>query len=322
MYSLVFHGDEQKMTLDHIQSQYNFNLRSAPWQTDGDILTQDYSQLAMADEESLDAYHIADMQSEEEDLVGEDLPALDSNNSFDYRHFLSNFLHSSRPSPVTPAAIPKALERVKDNISKKRTPVATSILSTSKPSKTKAPARKPLPKVRVQRRASVKQPSPEHSDIDDGGLTIEFDTDSRSRKKQLLGTSLSGQPVSLRSIASSNSPASFVASPLWQVNASERDEDHESNVEDEEGNYDETGDEDIEMMQLPSPAAAIRAAMEHQGSLDVDDALEAELALALEQAEDDEEILNDDGEGVVAADSTVPLTQVRVEDSESESEEE
>lgn len=307
-------GDEQKMTLEPVESEYGFNLRCAPWQVDEDIMVRDYPQIDIAGDETPTA-HQSDPQSEEEELFGEELPEPDPENKFDYRHFLSNFLKSPQSSPAVQASAPRALERLKDLKPHKPVSPAASSLSTSTVTKTKPSVRKPLPKVRVQRRASVKQPSPEHSDVDDGGLTVEFDTDSRPRKKQFLGTPLSGRPVSLRSIANSNSPASFAASPLSQVNASEREEDNDIDSDEE----DNQADEDIEMMQLPSPAAAVPAALEHSDSVDVnDDALEAELALALEQADDND----GDDEDAMPAESAIPTSQNRAQESDSESEEE
>jgi len=330
-YALIVHKNEQTMSLAPLQSQYNFNLRYTPWQDDESILEQEYNQISMG-EGKTDLVNSKD-DDDEEGLFEEELDTPDPDNPFDYRHFLKNFTQKAQDSPATPAAIPKALERIKDSRPQQRTRPASSAAPTPRP---KASVGKPLPKVRVQRRASVKQSVPEQSTADDDGLTIEFDIDSKSRKKRFLGTPLSGRPVSLRSITASGSPAGFAASPLSQVNASEADDGYMNDLEiqenrhrdrndaaeeDDDQEQDEEDDQDMDVddLQLASPSEET-ARLDYSNSLDVnDEALEAELALALELADEDDADLENQHDITLVGSDVPPMVE---QESESESEEE
>lgn len=310
-------GKEREMVLEKLDGRHTFNLASTPVEEDAAKLAQKHP-------------HIS--STLEDDLFGdEDLPPDDSN-PFDYRHFLKEELEGpentqprpgstvgtprvqpsgagtpvNRPAPKSTVKAKTAAKR-KTEASKpdpKRVKAGHEPLAVPEPSKAKP--RPEIPKVRVDRKASIRRPS-----LDDSGeLILENETPVTDKPPKpagamawALGGQLGGGPISLRSAASSPG----VASPAPPKEEEEEVQEYEFEFEDvsepdagqdgAEGNFElevegDYNDADVEEMELPSPAQKHRpsvGATAVNGGDDEDDDMEAQLAAAMAEEEEESE---------------------------------
>lgn len=273
-YALLYNPINQTFTLDRVSTDFTFNLRSTPTIKSSKALASAYPHLytGVSDPESS-----SDEPLEENDL---DPSGADPNNPYDYRHFLKRRRTSSSVTPDLPALTPA--------------------LTPALPPRRTAPRPKPAP--RTARPPPKHAPSPppreeadaDNEESDDGGLTIEFDPVTKpSRLKNAFSYDTSNGPISLRSVASSASPADM--------------EGRESIESDE--------DEDVEEMQLEENGVEIMQAPDeepeddeedddendhHNDDEDYDGSLEAELeqALGAQAGEDINGTLQDVVDGV------------------------
>ncbi len=310
-YILVFDPIKQAFNLETLDSQFNFNLTSAPWEADQKTLEENYPQLEFG----------PDSPSEEDEDLFEDGgtdDAPDPTNPYDYRHFMNE-------RPTSPSS---------DSASTPKFPATTKITTTAPRSQQReTPKPKPKPKPRTKAAPPPRRPSPppkvparieqadasdgEEADAssEDGDLIIEMDepeTKPTRPRPHALGSTLSAShgPVSLRSAASSISPASRRA-------RSSSSSSEDSDVDEPTQRSKPSGeDEDVDVLALPSPAV-----VQTPGEPDDDDEeghdeeLERELAQALENDDGEEE--DPGGEPMV-----ITSSQQRAVESESESESE
>lgn len=271
------------MVLDKLDTQFEFNLQSTPTNKDASSLAQKHPHLnPEPPNPDLDIGGEAAASGDpESDDIG------DPTNPYDYRHFLHEAPNrrSPSPSPRLHARSPPA----------------------QRPSTTSSPATRPIrpkPRPRPQQKRAASPPAREEADADnedssDGDLIIEMEPSDTKRRNRFMGAFdrdiTSTGPISLRSAASSMSPA---------VRIARGDDGGEADV-----------DVDVEELRLPSPRAVPPVRTPQQEAEDEAD-LEAELEMALEEERADEEV---GGGEVGAVDGT---TGGRHAESSSESEEE
>ena len=289
---MIYDPESQTLTLDKISTEFGFNLHATPTNKNSKALASQYP-------------HIPTGDSEPESNSDDASTGADVNNPYDYRHFLKR-RRTSSPEPLP----------------------STTLVPTSPPRN--VPVRqKPKPRPRPQpKRAPSPAPHQEdadNEDSDDGGLTIELDPDAKPRRINPAFThDISKGPISLRSAASSVSPAVSVSSDededveqliLEPITALTPGEEEKKEVEEEEGDDEEEDEEE-----------------EEEGEEEEDDgegSLEAELEQALEsQADEDESggvqiygngVVN--GLGLNGVRTEMPVNPI-VDESSSESEEE
>jgi hypothetical protein len=334
-FALVFQGNGKntETVLERIESLHDFNLVSTPAESDAEKLAAEFPQLSFDDDD--------DLFGHDEDT---EQPA-DPNNPWDYRNYLKASSKGTAPQraereqSTTPVIAPlKSREAPRAASS---TPVSRPVRNSQNPllaqkkRKAQAPSKadskrvkagtepprtsseqptraaQELPRVRIDRKASMRRPS-----LDDSGeLILENETpisEKPPKQPSAMSLALSGQlgqgPISLRSAASS--PASRMASPMPQrpegmddgeefqfgdsesspetpkQRSSRTDEDYfggGNEVEEPEA------DADVEDLELPSPAQArhnVHASEAVDQADDDDDDLDKQLALAM--AEDDD----------------------------------
>lgn len=336
-------GKAKEVVLERLRGSHTFNLVGTP--KEGlEQLRKQYPHIGGDEEE--DGGLSGDDEVEEE--------AAEPDNPFDYRHFLKAAaeektrrpesaaprstagtpLVQARAATATPTARPakretggallpqkkrKAPAAPADKPSVKRVKTAQEarepVKTKPQPSKAQPKPEAPPPKIRVDRKASLRRPS--YDDDDSGELVLEGETPVSEKfptRQKAMSLALSGQlgqgPISLRSAASS--PASRVASPVpprpdgmdedgeFEIGGSNSPEEiiakpsrrHAEEVEgdaDEDGDADEEDeDADVEDLELPSPAAEHRpsvSAATVTGGGDEDD-LDAQLAAAMAEEED------------------------------------
>lgn len=254
---LVYNSSAQAFTLERVENGVNLNLTSSPWQLDGDELKRQYPQLG---------HEIAeDSNAEEDDLFSDgDVSTTEDSNPYDYRRWIQG----QRPS---------VFEARQE--SKPRLAAPTHTIHRKEVPKTKAKAKPKLaPKDDVPKQ-DIRDDYADDESSDDGGLVIEMGS------KSVVGKStahtlhperfVSAGPISLRSAASSASPAAR----RWSDNDSnQQSSDSESGGEEsrEERRLAENGKEEVEV-RLPSPVTGA----DDPGEDEDDDELEAELAQAL-----------------------------------------
>ncbi|KAI9714976.1 MAG: hypothetical protein M1812_006289 [Candelaria pacifica] len=312
-YVVVFDPIKQAFNLEALDSEFNFNLTSAPWEANEKTLADNYSQLEFGHDTPSDA----DGDLFEDDGVVE---APDLNNPYDYRHFMND-----RPS--SPSSDSAPTPRI-------TTTKATTTTLHTQPREAVKP--KPKPKSHTKAAPQPRRPSPppkvpelvEHADAsdgdeadassDDGDLIIEMEepeTKPTRPRHNVLGNTLSVSkgPVSLRSAASSISPASLRArSSSSSSEGSDEDDPSQNGYDRPKPSVD---DEDVDVLALPSPAVVQTPGEPDEDEEGHDEELERELAQALENDEGDEEEYG--GEPMA-----VTSSQQRAVESESESEEE
>ncbi|KAL8704312.1 MAG: hypothetical protein Q9201_002534 [Fulgogasparrea decipioides] len=279
--ALIYNPSTKTFVLDRIDADFTFNLQCTPSNENRSDVTSQYPQLdtSISDIESEDGQN-----AEAGPSTDVNHSQADANNPYDYRHFLKR-----RRTSSPEAAIPR--------------PSVSPAVPPRQPARTNT-----KPKPRPCQQPQVKRPSREDTkassgDSDDGDLIIEMG-DSPKRRRFGNGAVVFNHdgrngPVSLRSAASSMSPASIR---------------HDS------GNEDAESDRDVEHLRLPSPAR--RPNGPDDGEEDRDDD-EDELAAHLLQAmEGQEEEVEEEGPADAEAyggDQTIRRT---IEQSSSESEEE
>ncbi|KAI4253654.1 MAG: hypothetical protein L6R42_007497 [Xanthoria sp. 1 TBL-2021] len=277
--ALVYNPSTKALGLEKLDVDFTFNLQTSPSNNDRYEVTAQYPQLdaGVSDDESEDGTHT------EAAINGADPTGPDMNNPYDYRHFLKRRRTSSPDAPLSrPSVSPAAAPR--------------------RPSRTSTkPKPRPRPIQQSKRSAPPREEQKQNSDdSDDGGLTIEMGDDPKPRRfgngAVVFNHDKRNGPISLRSAASSMSPASMR---------------HDS------GNEDVESDRDVELLQLPSPAGGSnKYDVEDEEGDDDDDGVVDDLIEAMESQEEEEEAR--------AVDRAVESQPIRrtIEESSDESEEE
>ncbi|KAL8678344.1 MAG: hypothetical protein Q9186_005301 [Xanthomendoza sp. 1 TL-2023] len=278
---LIYDSLTKTFMLDKLDVDFTFNLQSTPSNTSRNAVTSQYPQLdtGLSDVESEDGNVTELSASNVANVTDADL-----NNPYDYRHFLKR-RRSSSPEPppsrpsLSPAVPPRRLSR-------------TNTKPKPRPRQMQRPNRPPP-------QEAVKQVSEES---DDEVLTIEMGDDPKPRRfgngAVVFNHDRRNGPISLRSAASSMSPASMR---------------HES------GNEDVDSDKDVEHLQLPSPGGRSNDYQidGEEGDDEDDDGVIGDLMDAMEsQAEEEEE---EEANARAAEDPSIRRT---IEESSSSSEEE
>ncbi|MCJ1282574.1 hypothetical protein MMC26_001898 [Xylographa opegraphella] len=244
--ALIFNPETQTFTLDRIDADFAFNLRSTPTNKSAKSLAAQYTQLET---------NTPDPVSEEEDLVTEAEQA-DPDNPYDYRHYLK------RP----PSSSPEPIELESRNASPR-----PSLEPSPVPEVRQKPKPKPKPRQHRTQPPRASTPPREEADADneesedDGGLTVIMDPSNKPRHRFNANFNRNEPPRSLRSAASSVSP---VARPE-PSSSEESDEDEvvlRSPVQREE-----------------SPMEGVQLQEEEYDDEDDDGGLEAELERELEK---------------------------------------
>lgn len=211
--ALVYNPTTQSFSLNRIDSEFRFNLRSTPTNKDAASLATKYPHIDSGSPAS---------GQENDDLFGagnEDQHPKDAepdpSNPYDYRHFLN---HHHKPSPGTPA-VSSPVPHLNGNTLKSNT---TSRQAGLTPVPRQSKPRPPKPKPRQRDRPQYLSPSPaqreeadaDNEESDTNELIIDMGDsakDMRGRHRSALGVlnegGRSNGPISLRSAASSMSPS-------------------------------------------------------------------------------------------------------------------
>ncbi|KAI9674078.1 MAG: hypothetical protein M1817_001896 [Caeruleum heppii] len=254
---LIYNPSIQAFSLEHVDTNLNLNLTSSPWQPSREELRQQYPQLG---------HGTVDESGDEGDLFGEEEDtSADDGNPYDYRQWLQGRRPSSPEDPRSSRAKPAAPSR--------------SVIRGDTPKPRSKPKPKPAPKAE-QPKQDVRDDYADDESSDDGGLVIEMGLKPPPRKT--TGHTLnherlaSAGPISLRSAASSASPASR----RWQQTSSDSDtsDDDRHPINDSVEQAAQREEHNIDV-RLPSPVP--QALGEDEADDDDDDELEAELAQAL-----------------------------------------
>lgn len=299
------------MILDKLQSEYAFNIVSAPWETDTQKLEAQYKQVG---EDAVDQQGEEDAPSgEDEGLFDEGGDTPNESNPFDYRHYLDGLPQAPKSIPATSTPIlaasrpPVALKPATSRPSIGATRQAPA--SRPRPQK-KAQPSVPPPQVRLERRAAEKRPSPAYeeeegpaannADDSDGGLIIDMGEGYQPPpKKRAVNLGLR-QPISLRAAASASpnpgfSPAPPEAGSGYEEDDEEDDEEMAEQVEEQDEDPDQEAD--VTELALGSSAAVddvdINTVSRRQSGWDAEAtaALEAEMMRALEADEEEEAVV-------------------------------
>jgi len=315
-------GKEKSAVLEKLHHVHAYNLVHSP---SGKM--DEYPQISLDDD--------ADALFGDDDLE----EPIDPDNPFDFRHFLKAAVEKPKVQSVQPAQ--QACNTANTPLVQPKPATSTPSTRPSKPTnaallptkKRKAPitaekpgvkrvkasheaapatqkdvARPEAPKIRMDRKASVRRPSYD----DDGELVLENETPVTAKlpiPRNAMSLALSGQlgpgPISLRSAASS--PASQVASPMatrpggvdddegeFEIGGSSPDEMNKPERQadppaEEDGDVDEEDeDADVEDLELPSPAAVHKPSISAVTvtSADDEDDLDKQLALAMAEQDD------------------------------------
>ncbi|CAO1600551.1 hypothetical protein XANCAGTX0491_004234 [Xanthoria calcicola] len=279
--ALVYNPSTKALVLEKVDVDFTFNLQTSPSDNDRYEVTSQYPQLdaGVSDDESEDGTRT------EPAINGADSTEPDLNNPYDYRHFLKRRRTSSPNAPMSrPSVSPAVPPRRPSRTGTKPKPRPRPIQRSKKP---------PAP------REEEKQTS---DDSDDGGLTIEMGDDPRPRRfgngAVVFNHDKRNGPISLRSAASSMSPASMG---------------HDS------GNDEVESDRDVELLELPSPAGGSNQHnVEDEDEDDDDDGVVDDLIEAMESQEEEEE---QEARSVDMAVESQPIRRT-IEESSDESEEE
>jgi len=359
MYVLVLSGEGKKeVVLERLNSSDAVNLTRTPEDNDEESLARKHPHLT-EEESDNDTDDILGDEGNAEDATP------DASNPFDFRHFLKAVeeeskrkeatpqptrstigtpMHSTatpvaRPAKPTPAKATTASAALK----KRKTPSATAtkpnpkrvkagedppVAKTPTPSAASKAAESTVPKVRLDRKASIhhakapKPPAEEPDYEDDGELILEgstADTKHNSSHLSAMSLAISGAfgnrgsgPISLRSAASSpgvNSPQEDGSNAQGKQEGEEFDfgggsspagEQYEFEFVDDDGDEDDAAEGHNDEDEAPSTSQAEQSrqpvvpSQSRRGSLagpvvDEEDDMEAQLALAMAAEEDDEE---------------------------------
>ena len=329
-------GNGKELVLEKLDACHEFNLIKTPSETDAAKLASQFPQLSA--------------EEEDDELFGDEEAAddpVDPSNPWDYRNYLKSNVEKARPRDAAPkdsaTSTPQHQPRAASSTpisrptkrsdgplvsQKKRKAPATSKekpnpkrvkagteppVPVSTPNKPSTKPRPEIPRVQVDRKATL---------VDDSGeLILENETPISQKAPKQQGSmalALSGQlglgegPISLHSAA--NSPASKIASPMPpRPEGMEEGEEFEFGgssspeaapvktkeasrappPEEEEGELsdeDADADADVEDLELPSPAQTHRksvSAANVAAAADDDDDLDKQLALAMAEEEDE-----------------------------------
>ncbi|KAL8897727.1 MAG: hypothetical protein Q9207_007068 [Kuettlingeria erythrocarpa] len=251
--ALIYNPSKKSFMLEKLDVDFTFNLQTTPSNQSRGQVTSQYPQL---DTGASDFESDAGSTAEAAPPDGSDSKEADWNNPYDYRHFLKRRRTSSpealtvRPS-VSPAVPPRRISR-------------TNTKPKTRPRQTQRP-----------KRPAQEEAKTAGNDSDDGGLTIDMGDSPRPRRfgngAVVFNHDKRNGPISLRSAASSMSPASVR---------------HDSEDEAE-------SDNDVEHLQLPSPHAQPKAEEEEEEEEerdddDDDDDLVEDLMQAMESQEEEE----------------------------------
>ncbi|KAK1058150.1 hypothetical protein LTR74_013607 [Friedmanniomyces endolithicus] len=321
-------GEDKEAVLEQLDWSHAFNLTSTSEEKDAGKLRERYPHLTP--EHDAEASGLSDEKS-----TAEAPP--DPANPFDYRHFLKATASAApaktrRPdagAPRSGTAIPTLSSRPPSSTSlarplkrsagsplvqgqkKRRAPASTdraadpNRVQTNKdrpstPNLSHLPTSSaPPPRIRVDRKASLRKPShDDNNDDDDSGELILENEDPISGKlpsgRRAMAMALNGQlgrgPISLRNAAGSPVGLGYLGSPLGVEGEGEGTETGErAGYEGNEEDSDADADADVEDLELPSPAAAHRpsvsAATITSGNGGEDDDLDAQLAAAMAEEE-------------------------------------
>ncbi|KAL9593797.1 MAG: hypothetical protein Q9219_007376 [cf. Caloplaca sp. 3 TL-2023] len=284
--ALIYNSSTKAFVLEKLDVDFTFNLQSTPSNHDRNQVTSQYPQLDVG---IFDAESDGGSSADGPAVHGTELSGADASNPYDYRHFLKRRRTSSPEAPisrpsVSPAVAPQRLPR-------------TNIKPKPKP----RPQQRPKRPSREEAKADTKADS---DDSDDGGLIIEMGDSPRPRRfgngAVVFNHDRSNGPVSLRSAASSMSPASIR---------------HES------GNEEAGSDNDVEHLELPSPETQANGVEDGEGEADDedDDDLVEGLMQAMESHAEEEEMEGRVDVPVYGQGQPIRRT---IEESSSESEEE
>ncbi len=205
--ALIYNSGNGSFTLDRIDSEFSFNLRSTPTTVDAASLSALYPQLETGLQEAEEGYDDGPFDENGESQEP-DAEEPDPDNPYDYRHFLKSVRMGQSPSPE-----PSFHGSPTPNHNISSSPMITAAPRPSQPSK---PSRR-----RSHNRPRHLSPNPrEEADADneeseaDDVLTIDMGDSAtanarpwRSALDVLNEGGRGNGPISLRSAASSMSPS-------------------------------------------------------------------------------------------------------------------
>ena len=294
-YLLVYDPNTETLSLDKLDTEFNFNLQSTPTNASPKSLRKQFPHIDGASPEK--------ESSSNEELFGgnaEDEEAGDPHNPYDYRHFLHA---AKRQRTASPEPRPNLGSSPMPRPSIEASPLPRPVQLPNK--------QKPRPRPQPKRPASPppkEEADADNEDSDDGGLIIEMEPDSHKRRNRFMGAFdqdiISNGPVSLRSAASSMSPAARI---LRRPPSEESDDDSDNA-------------DILEDLKLPSPRRSPPIRTPQEEAEDEAD-LEAELEMALEE-EQAEEANVGHGLGINGAGGFNEGSRIVQDESSEESEEE
>lgn len=275
--ALIYNPNTQTFTLDRIDSDFRFNLRSTPSNKDAVSLAVQYPQLETRFP-ALEHNHngrFDEASNNGQDATGE----ADPTNPYDYRHFLKPVRQGVSHSPE-PSTFPSPMPNHNLNPS----PILTTSSSVR-------PQRFSKPKSRSNPRGRHLSPNPreeadaDNEESDNDVLTIDMGESSNNRNsrpwRSVLGAlnegGRSSGPISLRSAASSRSPS--------LKGDSSSDEDEQSNADVEEIDL---GNGEINIIGHEAPGGEVETpgtGWDDADEIDVAAELEQELERQAEQEE-------------------------------------
>ena len=291
---LIYDPNTETLSLDRLDTAFDFNLRSTPTNVDSRSLKQQYPHIDDGtSEKELDANDGLFGGDAEEDEAG------DPNNPYDYRHFMHAAKRQRTASPEASSSYSLS-------------PMPRPSIEASPLQRPVQPAPKPKPRPRPQQKRPAPPPPKEEADADnedsdDGGLIIEMEPETNKRRNRFMGAfdqnATSTEPISLRSAASSMSPAARL---LRREPSEESDEDEDVDI--------------LEDLKLPSPRRSPPARTPQEEAEEEAD-LEAELEMALQEGQA-EEGDGDVGLGITGAGGSIEASRMMHDESSEESEEE
>ena len=290
---LIYDPNTGTLSLDKLETELTFNLQSTPTNPNSRSLEQQYPHISdgnpAQDLDTDDTLFADDAESE----------AGDPNNPYDYRHFLNT---AKLQRTVSPEPRSYHVSSPVPRPSIETSPSQRPLQSSSK--------LKPRPRPQAKRPASPparEEADADNEDSDDGGLIIEMEPETNKRHNRFMGAfdrdAGSTGPISLRSAASSMSPAARIIRRPPSVE-SEKSDDMNS----------------LEDLQLPSPQRAPPPRTPQEEAEEEAD-LEAELEMALE-----EEQANENGGVIISemngSEGSINASHIVHDESSEESEEE
>ncbi|KAL9033366.1 MAG: hypothetical protein Q9214_007550 [Letrouitia sp. 1 TL-2023] len=312
--TLVYDPSIQSFILDRVDADFTFNLQTTPSNLNSKEVTAQYPQLdiGLSDADSNDGDLPDDLFGDEND----EHQKADPNNPYDYRHFLKR-RRTCSPEPAPPAPRPSSRAPTISPLTPYHRPPSrtTSAPNVNVKSKTRARPSQHRPQAPDPASPNPREEADaDNEDSDDGILTIEMG-DPPPKPRGFNGAVVFNHdrrngPISLRSAASSMSPASV----------------RQDSEADNEGKGDAGSDRDVDVehLRLPSPKQEVRQPLQQQKQQqeeedddedeDEEDLLDAEIQQALDSAAEEEEEAS-------RAEEEARRRQ-RVEESSSESEEE